>query len=863
MSLAPGTRLGPYEIVSVLGKGGMGEVYRARDPRLNRDVAIKTSREEFNDRFLREARAIAALNHPNICHLYDVGPNYLVMELVEGPTLEGRGPTPLDEVLHLAAQIASALEAAHEKAITHRDLKPANIKLTPDGVVKVLDFGLARIDIPEPADPHNAPTLMASPTIVGTILGTAAYMAPEQARGKVADKRADIWAFGVVLYELITGKRLFEGETISDVLASVLKHEPDLSAVPVKVRRLIAKCLEKEPKKRLRDVGDWEQLLTVAEPSQGGVPASQSKLKWRWAAVAASVILLAAVPVWMRSREPDAASRILQYTIPLPEGATYLHSLALSPDGKTLAMSVTRAGKGELWLRRMDQIEAHAVRGAEEGKYPFWSPDGRWVGFFAQGKLKKVAAGGGPAETLCDSPSPRGATWGPDRTILFADANLGAILRVPDTGGKPEALPLDRGLHKQPQVLPGDQRVLYWLGNSTSQQLHVTRLNGRDDVVMPGASSTTMSAAIYGGGYILQSRENTLMATPFDASTGTVNGEPVLLAESVAASGDGNNLPASTAGTDMLVYKPADQNAGLSQLSWFDRSGKMLEAVGAPGVRLGEPAISPDGLSVAFAREDGGAGSDIWIRDLARGTETRLTAKNGEGKGNPHWSPSGNTLDYRNKNAGFLISANGQGKPRRVYATNLGLMISGWTPDGKFLIYNGQRPGGSQNNVLWLLPVEGKPEPKLLAEDEGNSRQCQVSPDGRWLTYVSDASGRDEIYVRPFPAGAGVWRVSTNGGDQPRWRGDGKEIFYIGANAKLTAVTVRATTGEKLAFEAAAPVELFETRLSTGTSNSSQSPFHQYAVSADGKKFLLNNRTGPEGALELVVMLNWRARLKK
>jgi serine/threonine protein kinase len=416
---APTHRLGPYELIELIGEGGMGKVWRAWDPRLNRDVAIKVSLEQFSDRFQKEARAVAALNHPNICHLYDVGPNYLVMEFVEGATLSG--PMALDEALKIAAQIADALDAAHEKGIVHRDLKPGNIRVTPDGVVKVLDFGLARMDASELADPHNSPTAPASPTIVGTILGTAAYMAPEQARGKTVDRRADIWAFGVVLYEVLTGKQLFGGETVSDVLAAVLRAEPDLSAVPARVRPLIAKCLEKDPKKRLRDIGDWRPLLELGSEAQS--LAQPRRLPHIWIAATAVFALVATVFAFAWFRQKPAEVPVVKAEIAPPEKTSFASnpSLALSPDGRKLVFSAqTSDGRNQLWLRPLDSVQAQPLAGTENGHAAFWSPDGKSIGFSANGNLKRVDVAGGSTQALASTEGNFvSGAWGPDGTILF------------------------------------------------------------------------------------------------------------------------------------------------------------------------------------------------------------------------------------------------------------------------------------------------------------------------------------------------------------------------------------------------------------------------------------------------------------
>src|SRR5579863_5502016 len=494
MPLSAGDQLGPYQILALIGAGGMGEVYRARDPRLNRDVAIKVSAAQFSERFEREAKAIAALNHPNICQIYDVGPNYLVMEFIEGASPQG--PMPLEEALRIARQIAEALEAAHDKGITHRDLKPANIKVKPDGTVKVLDFGLAKIAAGPAASGENSPTLSIGMTQAGMILGTASYMAPEQARGKESvDKRADIWAFGVVLYEVLTGKRLFEGEDVGHTLAAVIMQEPDLSGVPAQVRPLLKRCLEKDPKKRLRDITGMELLLESgagSQPAAASQAATRRPVAWMAAMAVLAVIAVALAILHFRETPPE---RPLRTSIALPENSA-VHSFAISPDGRTLVIAAKTKGKQQIWLRPLDVLQARPMPGTEDATYPFWSPDSRYIGFFAQGKLKKITASGGPAQSLCDAANGVGGTWNRDDVIVFSASVAGsAIQRVSAAGGVPTDVTKTEGLYRYPMFLPDGRHFLYTDETSEKRGVYLSSLDGSENRrVLADTSSVAFAA---------------------------------------------------------------------------------------------------------------------------------------------------------------------------------------------------------------------------------------------------------------------------------------------------------------------------------------------------------------------------------
>ncbi len=862
MPLSPGDKLGPYEILAPIGAGGMGEVYRARDPRLNRDVAIKVSAAQFTERFEREAKAIAALNHPNICQIYDVGPNYLVMEFIEGES--PKGPMPLDEALRIARQIAEALEAAHDKGITHRDLKPGNIKIKPDGPegsrVKVLDFGLAKLNRDrEGADPENSPTLTMGMTQAGMILGTAAYMAPEQARGKESvDKRADIWAFGVVLYELLTGKRLFQGDDIAHTLAAVIMQEPDLSAAPAEVRPLLKRCLEKDPKKRLRDIGDMELLLNV-EQAFGLPMRAEGPLHTKaWLAVSAVLLLALAAVSFIHFRETPPPEQTLRYTIAAPEGSA-VHSFAISSDGRYLAIAAAVNGKRQLWLRAMDALQSQPMPFTEDATFPFWSPDSRYIGFFAQGKLKKVAAGGGPAQSLCDAANGRGGSWNRDDVIVFSPDTSGSIQRVPAGGGVPADVNKTKGALYYPVFLPDGRHFLYEArGVGEKSGIYVGSLDGKENRrVLADISGAVFapSARSARTGHILFVRENTLMALPLDPVSAQISGDVFPAADGVSLTVN-FYVPATVSDNGVLLYATGGSAGGTNQIGWYDRAGKSLGPVGMPG-GVFDPAISPDERSVVFRRLTGGGG-DLWVRDLSRGTETRFTS-DASNNAAPCWSPKSDRIVFTSNRTGvfnlYQKAASGSGKDELLLPNSVYDISSQWSRDGRFIVYFEQDPKNKYD--LWVLPTEGaatdrKPIPFLRTEFD--EVQGQLSPDSHWMAFTSERSGRREVYVRPFPPGEGEWPISIAGGEQPRWSGDGKELFFEAADGKMMSVPVKAVTGAEPSFEAGAPVALFDAHMASSTA----AILFEYDVTADGKRFLIDT-IGGSGATAppLTVVTHW------
>jgi Tol biopolymer transport system component len=869
MAFSAGTRVGSYEILASIGAGGMGEVYRARDLRLGRDVAIKILPEAFARdadrmaRFEREAKVLASLNHPHIAAIYGLeesdGMRALVMELVEGPTLDeqiGGRAIALEETLPIAKQIAEALEYAHEKGIIHRDLKPANVKLTADGHVKVLDFGLAKaFEAPAPAvgNPSVSPTLTIEGTRAGVILGTAAYMAPEQARGTMLDKRADIWSFGVVLYEMLTGKQPFAGATVSDTLAAVLKTEPDLERVPPKVRRLIESCLKKDPKQRLRDIGDaWRQLEEAPQAN-----TRVAKLPWT---VAAAGILVALVLGFVHFREAPVQRAVQRYLMAAPDNTTDLHSFAISFDGRLVAMAAQVNGKRQLWLRPLNALQAQPLPGTEDATYPFWSPDSRYIGFFAQGRLKKIAASGGPSQSLCDVTDGLGGSWNRDNVILFAHSSGGVpIQRVSAAGGIPADVTGRRGLPRFPVFLPDGRHFLYTVSR-VSMELNGVYMSSLDDKENRRVLAD-VSGVVFAAGHLLFIRDNTLVAHSFDSASGQTKGEVFPVAEGVALKNI-SYAPVTVSENGVLLFE-SGRVLGNSQMAWYDRRGKLLEAVGAPGP-VGEPAISPDEKSVVFRRNQA-VGADLWLRDLARGNEQRFTSDPSYNAG-PFWSPQGDLIVFGSIRGGangnlYQKVASGAGQDELVLTNGNTKFPTQWSRDGRFIVYRESNPKTKLD--IWVLPVEGsgqhKPFPFL--HSDFNELHGQLSPDSNWMAYTSDESGQREVYVRPFPGGEFERHISIAGGEQPRWRGDGKELFFVGADEKMMAVPVKAMAGSKLVFEPGVPQQLFEAHLITQPGI--QGSF-EYDVTKDGKRFLLaTTRGGSASTSPLTAVVNWDAGLQK
>jgi serine/threonine protein kinase/dipeptidyl aminopeptidase/acylaminoacyl peptidase len=884
MAMTAGAQLGSYEILALLGVGGMGEVYRAHDTKLNREVALKVLPSEFASdpermgRFKREAQLLASLNHPNIAAIYGLeecaGVRALVMELAEGPTLaerisRDRSPIPLEEALPIARQIAEALEAAHEKGIIHRDLKPANIKVTPEGTVKVLDFGLAKALEGDgeavAAGGADSPTLSLAATQAGVLLGTAAYMSPEQARGGAVDKRCDIWSFGVVLFEMLAGKKVFAGETNSDTLAAVLRSEIDWNLLPrdtpSSIRTLLRRCLTKDRKQRLQAIG--EARIAIAEYLDHPADtadlepvslASRSKLRLAWgvsflllvAALALGVLYFRQTPV----EAPETRFEVM--TPPTSSPA----SLALSPDGRRLVFVASAEGQARLWLRPLDQVTAQPLAGSEGASYPFWSPDSGAIGFFAGGKLKRVDIAGGVPQVLASASAPAGGTWNRDGVIVFAPTALSPLYRVPASGGEPVAItrldPRQWG-HRFPQFLP-DGRHLLLLVWGSDQGIYLASLDSTETRRLVAADT----AAVYAPpGNLLFMRQGTLVAQHFDAARGELAGDPVPVADSVASDSVSNIGGFSVSETGMLAYRVSG-GADRRLLAWFDRTGKEIGTLGAADENdLLAPELSPDARRVAVNRTVQG-NTDVWLIDAARGVPSRFTFDPAF-DGYPIWSPDGSRIVFASSRKGsydiYQKPSNGAGNDELLLRSSLNKYPNDWSPDGRFLLYMQMDPKTGFD--LWVLPLFGERKPFPYVNTSFNENVGQFSPDGRWVAYESDESGRFEVYVQPFPGPGGKWQVSTGGGIEPRWRRDGKELLYIAPDGKLMAVPIQ---GAGQTLEAGAAVALFQTRIEGGGQYGAK---QQYAVAPDGQRFLINITADESTASPITIVTNWARTLKK
>ena len=864
-AMAGGSQLGVFRIVELVGAGGMGEVYRATDTRLHRDVAIKMLPAEYAHqpqwlaRFQREARAISALNHSNICTLYDIGPNYLVMELVEGAGLAG--PVPIDTAIGYARQIAAGLEAAHEHGIIHRDLKPANIKVTPDGTVKILDFGLAKaVEAPTAsagaARPTTSPALSLAMTEKGMILGTAAYMSPEQARGQPVDRRADIWAFGVVFYELLTGAMLFgDGKNASDSLAAVLTREPDFNALPKdtppRVRRLLELCLRKDPKLRLQAIGDARILLDEPEPEAPGPSAPARRwLPWGVAGVL-GIALLASGGGWLRPKSSEPGPGAARFLLPLPPGTSAeAHIMSThavpSPDGRHLAITTgdSSSGKSGIWVRPIGSTLARLLDKTEEATLPFWSPDSQYIGFFAEGKLKRVAVPDGSVQTICEvSRTSDGGTWNQEGVIVFADYGPGApLMRVPAAGGVATAvtaLEKDEMWHSWPQFLPDGRHLLYFAVNKEAANgaIYVQELGSTKRVLVLKNTTRGVWAP---PGYLLFVREGTLFAQRMDAKTFQLEGEPLAVAQDVAFNERNGRNAVAVSTNGVLVYR-SSASGRMRQLTWYDREGKPLGTAGKPGEFM-SPSLSPDEKSVAVLVGPSGK-IDIWVMDLASGVMTRTTSDSRVSiASTPVWSPDSQRLAVTQVTTGIQEVALASGKVNPLTKEPIGAWD--WSPDGSSILC----AAGSR---LSLLPLAGGARLQTILDTPYHEGNFRFSPDGQYVVYVSNESGQDEIYAASFPAFAAKRKISSGGGRFPVWAKGGKEILYRAADGTLMSAQIR--TGSNLV--ASTPKLLFK---------AAGSDSGRFSVTADGKHFLLNEpvqKTEGEKP-DITVVLNWTAGIR-
>jgi Tol biopolymer transport system component len=890
MALTSGTKLGPYEIQSPLGAGGMGEVYRARDTRLDRTVAIKvlashlSASPELKQRMEREARAISSLNHPNICHLYDIGSqdgtDFLVMEFLEGETLADRlrkGAMPLSEILKIGIAIAEALAIAHRQGIVHRDLKPGNIMLTQGGA-KLMDFGLAKPLGLTTVASGTVPSFTALPTMsgpspmtplttAGSIVGTIQYMSPEQIEGKEADARSDIFAFGSVLYEMAAGKRPFEGKSQISLASAILEKDPEpISAlkaqIPSGYERVVTTCLRKDPEERYQTAHDIKLELrwiaTEKPPAPVAAPTerapARSPLIWVAAAVVAAVLGVAAG--WQIHRSTPPTTSIRTVIDPPPGAAFRLTDDAggppvLSPDGSTLAFTATDPqGKNGLWVRPMNSVEARALAGTDDAIFPFWSPDSRSLGFFVNGKLKTLDVNGGSGVVVCDALLGRGGAWGPNGVIIFSPGPIGPLLRVNASGGNPvEVTKIDthqHSSHRWPFFLPDGKHFLYLALNhdraqSGNDAIYYASLDGRENKLL----LRTQSSAVYAGGFLLFARGDQLMAQAFDAANGTLSGEAQSVAKGVISDATTWHTDASAADNGLLVF--GSGGSGDVQLVWLDRKGNQIGVAADKFTSLRYAQISPQGDRVALQIDTGT--NDIWVLDPARGVRTRLTF--GPVSNNaPVWSADGKWIAYFSLRDGkstiYRKPSDGSGAEELLVADDRGVIPTDWSRDGKMLLYHRGPLGGP--NDLWLFPLEGERKPRMLLAHAGDG---VLSPDGHWLAYDSIESGSPEVYVVPFGGGAGKWQVSPSGGGIPQWSGDGKELYYMDGTSSIQAVAVKQEGG---ALQFGAPQALVSrlTILSV--------PF--FSVTPDGKKILVAH-VAQQVSPSVTVVTNFAEGLKK
>ncbi len=880
MTLAAGSRLGPYEILAQLGAGGMGEVYRAKDTRLERTVAIKvlpqrlSSSPEVRQRFEREAKTISQLSHPHICALYDVGregeTEYLVMEYLEGETLSERlakGPLPLEQTLRYGVEIADALDKAHRQGIVHRDLKPGNVMLTKSGV-KLLDFGLAKALPAGKAEALTSLPTQQGLTAEGTILGTFQYMAPEQLEAKDADARTDIFAFGCVLYEMATGKKAFSATSQASLITAIMSSDPaPISSVqpmtPPALDRVVKTCLAKDPEERWQSAHDIAgELKWIAQGSEAGAPAAvvsrrknRERLAWG-IAVLLLVGLVAAVAVLLR-RAPRPLEPVRFEILPPPRAVfnNLDGPVTVSPDGRQIVFAVRdETGNSFLWVRSLASLESHRLDNTEDGYDPTWSPDGRSIAFGSPpGKLLRIPASGGPVQVICDMIDGRGQTWNREDVILLT-TNGGAspILRVPAGGGTPVPVTtLDKSRnetgHWRPRFLPDGRHFLFLIRSSEPQNagMAVGSLDSKEIVRLPGIET---AASWSPPGLLLFIRDRTLLAQRFELSNLRLSRDSFAVASNVEYAQTWGAPAFSTSDNGTLTYQSGGR--AIRRLAWFDRSGKELGALGDPGEYRQDPHISPDGRRVVAMRVDPESRSaDLWVFDVARGVGSRLTFSPALEE-YPVWSPDSQSIVYDSNPEGvgdiYKRSASGGGSDELLWKSPRWKNPEDWSRDGKYVLVRVLDPKTRVD--LWLLPTFGEKKPTPLLVTPFSESEGRLSPDGKWFAYRSDESGRKEVYVQPFPPTGAKWQVSVGGGETPRWRADGKELFYVAPDYMRKAVEIKAAPG----FEAGVPKDLFKTPNSWGSD-----------VSPDGQRFLVNMPAGDMPPSPITVVLNWTQELPK
>jgi eukaryotic-like serine/threonine-protein kinase len=899
LSLVSGARLGPYEVQTPLGAGGMGEVYRARDTRLGRDVAIKilpaavTADPGRVQRFEQEARAAAALNHPNILAVFDIGEQdglpYIVSELLEGQTLRERlngGPLAVRKAIEYAVQIGRGLGAAHERGIVHRDLKPDNVFVTAEGYVKILDFGLAKLTEREqvavaasalPTTPPN--------TVIGTVLGTIGYMSPEQVRGAPVDSRTDIFAFGALLYETLSGQRAFGGDTNIDVMTAILKEDPpDLPSadrqIPPGLQRIVDRCLEKSPTARFQTASDLcfalENLTSLSGPaSVVGVPAQTTPARrgrGRAVAAAGSVAVVALAAVAGAAGyllRPSAVPTVIRFTIDAPKdvafagGPAFAPAAALSPDGKAIAFMGLRGGVTTpiLFVRPIDSFDARPLAGTDGAGFPFWSPDSASIGFFAQGKLKRIDLIGDHVQTLCDAPNGEGGTWGPDGTIVFAPNPTGPLSRVSASGGVPGTITAlsaaeRESSHRWPVFLPDGRHFLL-----VSQPGNVIRAGSLDSTESKRLLAAD-SRAEYAAGHLVFARGDTLFAQAFDVRKLETTADALPIVEGIRANALNARAAFSVSPSGSLVYRTGSGAAPV-QLTWFDRAGQVLERVG--GVKDYRAVdLSPDGTRlVVHLHDESVNGGNLWLFDLMRGTQTRFTFT-ATHEGAPHFSPDGTRIAFNSSVPGgpfdlYVKDAGGVTAPQLLFKSDANKAVRSWSPDGRMLVFDVDGPKTSSD--IAILPLTGDRTPVMFLATAANEGQGELSPDGKFMAYTSNESGRNEVYVQTFPATGAKWLISTGGGVEPHWRRDGRELYYVSA-LPLRLMAVDLTTNPAK-FDAGIPHPLFAAPTLSATGPGPATRTGSYAVSADGRKFVLSMQPETQYSNPLSVVVNWAAGLKK